>query len=78
MSAMTVSSLEESTTPHVGWAPAVVGPDERPAAIPCAARPSTGFVHRDGRCLCFAGGPAPEFAAPPRLGPARPHLTLAP
>lgn len=30
--------------------------------VPCAARPSTGFVHLDGPCRCFAGGPAPEFA----------------
>lgn len=31
-------------------------------AVPCAARPSTGFVHLDGPCRCFFGGPAPEFA----------------
>jgi len=31
-------------------------------AVPCAARPSTGFVHLDGPCRCFAGGPPPEFA----------------
>ncbi len=31
-------------------------------AVPCAARPSTGFVHLDGPCRCFVGGPAPEFA----------------
>jgi hypothetical protein len=30
--------------------------------VPCAARPSTGFVHLDGPCRCFAGGPPPEFA----------------
>ena len=30
--------------------------------MPCAARPSTGFVHLDGPCRCFVGGPAPEFA----------------
>jgi hypothetical protein len=29
--------------------------------VPCAARPSTGFIHRDGACRCFVGGPAPEF-----------------
>ncbi len=29
--------------------------------VPCAARPSTGFVHLDGPCRCFSGGPAPEF-----------------
>jgi len=28
---------------------------------PCAARPSTGFVHLDGPCRCFVGGPPPEF-----------------
>ena len=33
-----------------------------PAAVPCAARPSTGFVHPDGACRCFVGGPPPEFA----------------
>jgi len=31
-------------------------------AVPCAARPSTAFVHLDGACHCFVGGPAPEFA----------------
>ncbi|HMO11572.1 MAG TPA: hypothetical protein PKB06_08755 [Actinotalea sp.] len=31
-------------------------------SVPCAARPGTGFVHLDGPCHCFAGGPAPEFA----------------
>lgn len=41
--------------------PAPTGP-----AVPCAARPSTQFVHRDGPCRCFVGGPAPEF--PPTLG----------
>lgn len=43
-----------------------VGPPEvaRPVqAAPCAARPGTGFVHRDGRCRCFTGGPPPEFPA---------------
>ena len=35
-------------------------------AVPCAARPSTGFVHLDGPCRCFVGGPAPEF--PPSDG----------
>jgi hypothetical protein len=34
--------------------------------VPCAARPSTGFMHLDGPCRCFAGGPAPEF--PPADG----------
>lgn len=32
--------------------------------VPCAARPSTTFVHRDGSCRCFIGGPAPEFTTP--------------
>jgi hypothetical protein len=37
--------------------------DHRSATpVPCAARPSTGFLHPDGRCRCFFGGPAPEFA----------------
>ncbi len=31
---------------------------------PCAAHPGTGFVHLDGPCHCFAGGPAPEFPQP--------------
>ena len=34
----------------------------RRAAVPCAARPSTGFVHLDGPCHCFIGGPPPEFS----------------
>lgn len=38
---------------------AVVGP------LPCAARPHSGLVHRDGPCRCFVGGPAPEHAASP-------------
>ncbi|MCV2394960.1 hypothetical protein OEB99_11640 [Actinotalea sp. M2MS4P-6] len=37
------------------------------AVVPCAARPSTGFVHLDGPCRCFVGGPAPEFAPSPDL-----------
>ena len=36
--------------------------------IPCAARPSTGFLHLDGPCQCFFGGPAPEFAPARLLG----------
>ncbi|NTW42218.1 MAG: hypothetical protein HGA44_20460 [Cellulomonadaceae bacterium] len=45
--------------------------EQQPAAgvvepVPCAARPSTGFLHLDGRCRCFFGGPAPEFAPMPR------------
>jgi len=42
------------------------------ALVPCAARPSTGFVHLDGPCRCFVGGPAPEFApvvVVPRFAP---------
>lgn len=34
-------------------------------AVHCVARPSTGFVHRDGPCRCFTGGPAPEFPSDP-------------
>ncbi|MCU1432261.1 MAG: hypothetical protein JWP95_1366 [Actinotalea sp.] len=37
---------------------------ERAEAVPCLARPSTGFFHPDGRCECFFGGPAPEFEQP--------------
>jgi hypothetical protein len=49
---------------------AVVGP------LPCAARPHSGLVHRDGPCQCFIGGPAPEHLSPladvarPRTGAA--------
>ena len=39
-------------------------------AVPCAARPSTGFLHLDGACRCFVGGPPPEFA------PAQPLVPL--
>jgi len=35
-----------------------------PLAVPCAAHPWTDFVHLDGVCACFYGGPAPAFAAP--------------
>lgn len=48
--------------------------------VPCAARPSTGFVHLDGPCRCFVGGPAPEFAPSrplPTTSPRR-HLAVAP
>jgi hypothetical protein len=38
---------------------AVVGP------LPCAARPHSGLVHRDGPCQCFVGGPAPEHGGAP-------------
>lgn len=31
-------------------------------AVPCAARPSTGFIHPEGACRCFVGGPPPQFA----------------
>ena len=34
----------------------------RSGPVPCAARPSTGFIHLDGPCRCFFGGPGPEFA----------------
>lgn len=56
------------------------------APVPCAARPSTGFVHLDGPCRCFVGGPAPEFApmAVPTFAPVaggvasrEPHLPSA-
>ncbi|WP_199425251.1 hypothetical protein [Actinotalea solisilvae] len=38
--------------------------DGAAARVPCAARPSTRFVHDDGPCRCFFGGPAPLLAAP--------------
>ena len=48
--------LEMPTADQPGlWAP-------RSVAVPCAARPSTGFVHLDGPCHCFIGGPPPEFS----------------
>lgn len=34
----------------------------RTGLTPCAARPSTDFVHPEGRCGCFFGGPAPVLA----------------
>ncbi len=47
--AMVPAGIQESTAP-------------RTVTVPCAARPSTGFVHLDGPCHCFVGGPPPEFA----------------
>ncbi|MDO8106562.1 hypothetical protein Q6348_05055 [Isoptericola sp. b441] len=49
--------------------PAAPVDERRPVltVVPCAARPSTGFVHLDGPCRCFTGGPAPEFAPVERL-----------
>lgn len=74
MSAMTVTSFHGPLAPPAGPALTLVaGGVERPSPVPCAARPSTGFVHRDGRCQCFAGGPAPEFA--PSRQPAATHGT---
>lgn len=35
--------------------------EERSKPVPCAARPSTNFVHLNGPCNCFFGGEAPEF-----------------
>jgi hypothetical protein len=34
--------------------------------LPCAARPHSGLVHRDGPCRCFVGGPAPEHDTRPQ------------
>ena len=31
--------------------------------FPCPAHPGTRYVHLDGACGCFYGGPAPEMAA---------------
>lgn len=47
--------------------PGIDAPEQRTdqlpvTSVPCAARPSTGFLHLDGQCRCFFGGPAPEFA----------------
>lgn len=66
MSALTVDPLLDRDAPEIG-----------PAPVPCAARPSTGFVHRDGACRCFTGGPAPELAPSARPEARRTHLTLA-
>ncbi|NMR20386.1 hypothetical protein [Cellulomonas fimi] len=38
--------------------------DVTPQPVPCAARPWTDFVHLDGSCACFYGGPAPLFSVP--------------
>ncbi|HEY3438116.1 MAG TPA: hypothetical protein VGK35_10560 [Actinotalea sp.] len=56
-----MSTLEMDT------APVEVDTTSTPSVVPvpCAARPSTAFVHLDGPCRCFFGGPAPEFTAPP-------------
>lgn len=53
-----------STTPEPGVVEQVPldGSLDDVVVVPCAARPSTGFVHLDGPCRCFAGGPPPEFA----------------
>lgn len=48
-------------------APAAVHPEAR-VAVPCAARPATGYRHYDGPCRCFVGGPAPEFPPARRPG----------
>ena len=46
--------------------------DDRPAplVVPCAARPSTAFVHLDGPCRCFVRGPRPQLAPAWGLRPA--------
>ncbi len=85
MSAMTVTpwsgphALPARALTLVADAAEAATPGSAPVRTPtaCAARPSTGFVHRDGACRCFAGGPAPEFA-PSRLPTPRGHLTVAP
>jgi hypothetical protein len=56
MSATVEVAAERPVQPHPAGSP-----------VPCAARPSTGFVHLDGPCRCFFGGPPPEFAQPPLL-----------
>jgi len=47
------------------------------APFPCVARPSTGFVHLDGPCRCFVGGPPPEFPAVEQPEAARPHPSFS-
>lgn len=38
------------------------------SAHPCVARPYAGWVHPDGPCRCFVGGPAPEREPEQALG----------
>jgi len=45
--------------------------------VPCAARPSTGFFHPEGRCECFFGGPPPQFPFTAGAAPT-PVLALVP
>ncbi|KGM08863.1 hypothetical protein [Cellulomonas bogoriensis] len=72
MSTMTVVELTDPTPPVTGLS--LVRDEAVAMPVPCAARPSTKFVHLDGPCACFFGGPAPEF---PEVTPlTRPHLTL--
>lgn len=73
---MTVATSDPVTRAGAPALALVAGSADGPAPVPCAARPSTGFLHRDGSCRCFAGGPAPEFA-PSGLATPRVHLTLA-
>ncbi|MBO1753021.1 hypothetical protein J4G33_14505 [Actinotalea sp. BY-33] len=58
------TNLVGDSTPLATTAPegAVLALTARSGPVPCAARPSTGFIHRDGPCRCFFGGPGPEFA----------------
>lgn len=74
---MTVTPLEGPEEVPGPPALTLVTGRAQPPAVPCAARPSTGFVHLDGPCRCFAGGPAPEFAPTPLPGD-RSHLSVAP
>lgn len=57
----------EAVVPRIGRSADATDPASGSAPVPCAARPSTGFVHLDGPCRCFFGGPAPEFAPPTDL-----------
>jgi hypothetical protein len=39
-------------------------------AVPCAANPATGggqYVHPEGTCACFRGGPAPVWVSAPEI-----------
>lgn len=57
----------DAAVPMIGRSADDADPTTGPTPVPCAARPSTGFVHLDGPCRCFFGGPAPEFAPPADL-----------
>ncbi len=54
-----MTALSAQTRAALAEIEAAVGP------LPCAARPHSGLVHRDGPCRCFVGGPRPEHGGRP-------------